>query len=306
MLIRGLDLWLGMLFMLPKSYTDIDVTIRESYGSGDMVVSSSDSDSDNSDAELDVAISPKRKRKKRIRRIIDDTELGERPKEKLQLKSPHLSEAGKELTSFIVGNDKVLTWTAECDQAFGELKAYMSRASLLSTPEAGDVLTIYLSVSATAVSSVLIRPHECAEHPIHYVSKGLQDAEARYPDIKKLAFALVVSVRRLRPYFQAHTIHVLTNQLLRQVLQKPETSGRLVKWAIELGEFDIHYKPRQATKGQAVDDFIYEFTEPHTLASPHIAIKPTPTSNQVHVASNDSLDLTQPLWTLYVDGSSNA
>ncbi|CAL9031394.1 unnamed protein product, partial [Prunus brigantina] len=123
------------------------------------------------------------------------------------------------------------------------------RSPLLSTPEPGDTLMVYLSISATAVSSVLIQTKEGAEHPVHYVSKALQDAEARYPDIEKLAFALVVSARRLRPYFQAHTIHVLTNHPLRQVLQKPETSGRLVKWAIELGEFDIHYKPRPATKG---------------------------------------------------------
>ncbi|CAL9019593.1 unnamed protein product [Prunus brigantina] len=124
--------------------------------------------------------------------------------------------------------------------------------------------------------------------------------------LRKLAFALVVSARRLRPYFQAHTIHVLTNQPLRHVLQKPETSGRLVKWAIELGEFDIHYRPRPATKGQAVADFISEFTEPHTVAGSQIAIEPTPTASQVHVANNATLDLTQPLWTLYVDGSSNA
>ncbi|CAL9010263.1 unnamed protein product [Prunus brigantina] len=74
-------------------------------------------------------------------------------------------------------------------------------------------------------------------------------------------------ITRLRPYFQAHTIYVLTNHPLRQVLQKPETSGRLVKWAIELGEFDIHYKPRPATKGQAVADFISEFTERSTMAN---------------------------------------
>ncbi|CAL8168857.1 unnamed protein product [Prunus armeniaca] len=71
------------------------------------------------------------------------------------------------------GNKRNITWTAECDKAFSELKEYMSRAPLLSTPEPGDVLTIYLSVSATAVSSVLIRPHEGAEHLVHYVSKGL-------------------------------------------------------------------------------------------------------------------------------------
>ncbi|CAL8164128.1 unnamed protein product [Prunus armeniaca] len=146
------------------------------------------------------------------------------------------------------GNKRNITWTAECDKAFSELKEYMSRAPLLSTPEPGDILTIYLSVSATAVSSVLIRPHESAEHPVHYVNKGLQDAKVRYLDIEKLALALVVSARHLRPYFQAHTIHVLTNQPPRQVLQKPETSGRLVKWAIKLGEFDIHYKPRPGYK----------------------------------------------------------
>ncbi|KAI5312408.1 hypothetical protein L3X38_041581 [Prunus dulcis] len=88
-----------------------------------------------------------------------------------------------------------------------ELNEYMSRASLLSTPEPGDILMIYLSVSAIAVSSVLIRPKENAEHPVHYVSKALQDAEVWYPNIEKLAFALVVSARRLRLYFQAHIIH---------------------------------------------------------------------------------------------------
>ncbi|CAL9001627.1 unnamed protein product [Prunus brigantina] len=204
------------------------------------------------------------------------------------------------------GSKRSITWTAECDKAFNELKEYMSRAPLLSTPEPGDTLMVYLSISATAVSSVLIQTKEGAEHPVHYVSKALQDAEARYSDIEKLAFALVVSARRLRPYFQAHTIHVLTNHPLRQVLQKPETSGRLVKWAIELGEFDIHYKPRPATKGQAVADFISEFTEPSTVANSQITIEPIPTSSQIHIAGNGTLDLTQPLWTLYVDGSSNA
>ncbi|XP_034218921.1 uncharacterized protein K02A2.6-like [Prunus dulcis] len=145
-----------------------------------------------------------------------------------------------------------------------------------------------------------------AEHPVHYVSKALQDAEVRYPDIEKLAFALVVSARRLRPYFQAHTIHVLTNQPLRQVLQKPETSGRLVKWAIELGEFDIHYKPRPAMRGHAVADFLSEFTEPQASAATQLITEPNLPPSQDQTASKSPFDLTQPLWTLFVDGSSNA
>ncbi|XP_020421250.1 uncharacterized protein LOC109949591 [Prunus persica] len=164
----------------------------------------------------------------------------------------------------------------------------------------------YKGDHASAVSSVLIRSRNNAEHPVHYVSKALQDAEVRYPDIEKLAFALVVSARRLRPYFQAHTIHVLTNQPLRQVLQNPETSGRLVKWAIELGEFDIHYKPRPAMRGQAVADFLSEFTEPQASAAFQPITEPNPPLSQNQTPTEGNLDLTQPLWTLFVDGSSNA
>ncbi|KAI5334662.1 hypothetical protein L3X38_024795 [Prunus dulcis] len=204
------------------------------------------------------------------------------------------------------GTKRNITWTAECETAFSELKEYMGRAPLLSTPEHGDILVIYLSVSASAVSSVLIRLKDNAEHPVHYVSKAMQDAEVRYPDVEKLAFALVVSARRLRPYFQAHTIHVLTNQPLRQVLQKPETSGRLVKWAIELGEFDIHYKPRPAMRGQAVADFLSEFTEPQAPAATQLITEPNPSLSQDQTPTKNTLDLTQPLWTLFVDGSSNA
>ncbi|KAI5317816.1 hypothetical protein L3X38_037523 [Prunus dulcis] len=175
------------------------------------------------------------------------------------------------------GSKQSITWTAECDAAFSELK-----------------------------DSVLIRSKDNAEHPVHYVSKALQDAEVRYPDIEKLSFTLVGSARRLRPYFQAHIIHVLTNQPLRQVLQKPETSGRLVKWAIELGEFDIHYKPCPATRGQAVADFLSEFTEPQASAATQLITEPNLPLSQDHTASKGTFDLTQPLWTLFVDGSSNA
>ena len=65
----------------------------------------------------------------------------------------------------------------------------------------------------------------------------------------KLILALLTAARKLRPYFQAHTIEVLTKYPMKQVLHKPETSGRLMKWAIEMSEFDIRYKPKIAIKG---------------------------------------------------------
>ena len=74
---------------------------------------------------------------------------------------------------------------------------------------------------------------------------------------------------------------------MKQVLHKPETSGRLMKWVLELSEFNIRYKPKTVTKGQVLVDFIMEFT-PTELAEDTRA---TP-------------DL--PIWKLSVDEAANA
>ena len=84
--------------------------------------------------------------------------------------------------------------------------------------------------------------------------------------MERLILALVTTSRRLRPYFQAHTIEIPIEHPMKQILHKPETSGRLVKWAIELNEFDIRYQPRTVVKGQVLADFIMEFTLSNTLA----------------------------------------
>ena len=78
--------------------------------------------------------------------------------------------------------------------------------------------------------------------------------------MEKLAFALVIAARRLKPYFQAHTIVVLTNKPLRKAMSSPEGAGKMALWAIELSEFDIQYRSRTAIKWQVVADFITEFT----------------------------------------------
>ena len=86
--------------------------------------------------------------------------------------------------------------------------------------------------------------------------------------MEKLILALVTTARRLRPYFQAHTIEIPTEHPMKQILDKPETSGRLIKWAIELSKFDIIYKPRTVVKGQVFADFIMEFTPSNTSTKP--------------------------------------
>ena len=78
---------------------------------------------------------------------------------------------------------------------------------------------------------------------MYYVSKPLIDIETRYPKMKKLALALVISSGKLRPYFYFYTVRLLANYPLRQVLQKPDDSGRLLKWVIKLSQFDIEFVP---------------------------------------------------------------
>ena len=78
--------------------------------------------------------------------------------------------------------------------------------------------------------------------------------------MEKLAFALVMAARKLKPYFQAYTVVVLIDKPLRRAISNPDAAGRLALWVIELREFDIQYHPRTAIKGQVVADFIAEFT----------------------------------------------
>ena len=155
---------------------------------------------------------------------------------------------------------KSFKWTDECQTAFNDLKTYLSSLPLLSPSVQGEELYLYLAVSHAAVSAALVREEDGIRKPVYFTSHSLHGAEERYPQMEKLAFALVIAARRLKPYFQAHTIIVLTDKSLRKAMHSPEAAGRMALWAIELSEFDIQYRPQTAIKGQAVADFIVEFT----------------------------------------------
>ena len=132
----------------------------------------------------------------------------------------------------------------------------MSQPPVLSKPVEKETLFIYLAVTEYAASVVLVREEDHTQKTVYYVSKRLVGAELRYPPIEKLAYCLILASRKLRPYFQAHPIVVLTDQPLRQVLQKLEAAGRLLKWAVKLGQFNISYSTRGAVERQALADFV--------------------------------------------------
>ena len=122
---------------------------------------------------------------------------------------------------------KSFEWTDECQQVFEELKAYLSAPPLLSPLQPGEELFLYLAVSPAAVNAALIREEEKVQKPIYYDSQALHGAEERYPPMEKLAFALVMATRKLKPYFQAHMVVVLTNRPLRRAMSNPDATGRL-------------------------------------------------------------------------------
>ena len=174
--------------------------------------------------------------------------------------SRFISRVSDKCQSFFQVLKKAFQWDAHCQEAFTVLKTYLSSPPILVSPSEGELLTLYLAVSDFATSAALVREQNRVQQLVYYCSQAMRGAEERYPKMEKLILALVTTSRKLRPYFQAPTVEVPIEYPMKQILHKPETSGRLIKWAIELSEFDIRYKPRTTVKWQILVDFIMGFT----------------------------------------------
>nr|GEU38704.1 reverse transcriptase domain-containing protein [Tanacetum cinerariifolium]GEU38719.1 reverse transcriptase domain-containing protein [Tanacetum cinerariifolium] len=117
--------------------------------------------------------------------------------------------------------------------------------------------------------------------------KALRGSEINYTSMEKLVLALVHASKRLKRYFQAHPIIVVTDQPIQHVLPRPEVAGRIQKWSIELGEYIIHYRPRVSVKGKMLADFIVE----------------RPKEDSTDILMTEEEELPEP-WILFSDESS--
>ena len=143
----------------------------------------------------------------------------------------------------MLNGSKKFEWTERCEQAFMALKEPLGCSLFLSKPIEEEKLYLYLAIFEEVVSAALVREEEKVQWLVYYVSKRLLDTETRYPELEKLALALMVTSKKLRSYFHTQPIEILTNYPLRQVLQKLEASSRLLKRAIELGQFEVNFCP---------------------------------------------------------------
>jgi hypothetical protein len=105
--------------------------------------------------------------------------------------------------------------------------------------------------------------------------------KVRYPAVQKLLYAILITLRKLRLCFDEYKINVITDISLADILHNEDATGRISKWAVELGALSIDLKPRTAIKSQALIDFIAKWRENQI---------PTPVDKPEH-------------WTMYFDGS---
>ncbi|GJR21357.1 reverse transcriptase domain-containing protein [Tanacetum coccineum] len=138
-----------------------------------------------------------------------------------------------------------------------------------------------------AISAVLMTEREGKQMSVYFVSRVLRGPEINYTPMEKLVLALLSASRRLKRYFQAHIIIVITDQPIKQLLSNSEITGRMLKWKFELEGYDIQYRPRISIKGQILADFIVE--RPEEESPDELMTEPE--------------ELPEP-WTLFTDGSS--
>jgi len=110
------------------------------------------------------------------------------------------------------------SWNEECEQIFQNLKTSLTSPPILHKPNIHQPLLIYITATSHTISAALVQDVAGTQHPINFVSQTLKDPKTRYQMVEKLALSLVHVARRLRPYFQNHTIIVKTDYPIQKIL----------------------------------------------------------------------------------------
>jgi hypothetical protein len=119
-------------------------------------------------------------------------------------------------------------------------------------------MMLYIAATAMVVSVAIVIERKEEGHvykvqrPMYYISKVLSDSKVRYPHVQKLLYALLITSRKLRHYFDGHKITVVTNFPLKDILRNQDATRRISKWAVELGALNIDFTPHKAIKSQAL------------------------------------------------------
>jgi hypothetical protein len=151
------------------------------------------------------------------------------------------------------------TWGAKQQEAFDEIKSYLTSPPVLQAPKSGFPFRLYVAVEPSVIGAVLTQETDDKEYVVAYESRRLIDAETRYTFIEKLCLSLYYACTKLRHYLLSSTCYVACQtDIIKYMLQNPILSGRVDKWAYALVEYDLRCEPIGSTKGQIVADFIVQ------------------------------------------------
>jgi ribonuclease HI len=154
-------------------------------------------------------------------------------------------------------NDAHFTWGATQQEAFDEIKSYLTSPPVLQAPNSGIPFKFYVAAKKDVIGGVLPQETEGKEYIVAYESRKLLDAETRDTFIEKLSLSLYHTYTKLRHYLLPSTFIVACQtDIIKYMLHKTILSGRVGKWAYVLVEYDLHCEPLSSMKGQIVADFI--------------------------------------------------
>ncbi|KAI5316920.1 hypothetical protein L3X38_036627 [Prunus dulcis] len=202
--------------------------------------------------------------------------------------------------------EQTFKWEEQHQQAFQEIKDYLSNPPVLSPPKRGRPLKLYVSASELSIGSLLVQDNkEGKEQAVYYLSRTLTEVERRYSAIERLCLALYFTAVKLRHYMLPHTIYIIAKtDLIKYMLTRPMLRGRIGKWTLALTEFTLRYVPQKAVKGQAVADFLADHPGEEIENMDSLDIANANLLTRAHVCLNNpiySIHLTP--WKLYFDGS---
>jgi hypothetical protein len=177
-----------------------------------------------------------------------------------------LGEKGLPLYRLLKKHER-FSWTVEAQEALDKLKAMLAHAPILTPPQDGEPLYFYVAATTQVVSAIIVVERTEEEHalpvqrPVYCISKVLSETKARYPQVQKLLYAVVLARRKLRHYFEAHPVTVVSSFPLGEIICNPDAAGRIAKWSVELMGETLAYAPRKAIKSQILAVFIAEWMD---------------------------------------------
>ncbi|XP_028053606.1 uncharacterized protein LOC114257970 [Camellia sinensis] len=206
---------------------------------------------------------------------------------------PALAEISAPFGSLLKGDSK-FAWNQEHQKAFERIKAALTSPQTMIAPQPGVPLMLYLTSTPKSIGALLVQDVDRVERPVYYISRKIRGTEVRYTPVERHCLALVFTAQKLRHYFLVHQIQIVTrSDPIRYLLSKPALTGKVARWLLALGEFEITCVAPKAIKSQALADLLAQFSSGDYK----------PVNEELRGEVHAAMVSEESFWTLSFDGA---